>query len=172
MTNVVINLKRLKQKSFLRLLFIFGLLLFLPLIRKKPTREMNEWLIVFFMKGFISSILDTVVYKMGFVKYPINLFKFFNISVLFSYLLYPMSCVYFNQVTKNSNIAGILIKVLFFSIPMTIVELFLEKKTNLIKYCNGWNSVVSFITLTLTFLLVRGIMSFIRQLNKSIKPEF
>jgi hypothetical protein len=156
------------QKTFLRLLFIFGLLLFLPLIRRKPSKEMNEWLIVFFTKGYISSILDTIVYKMGYIKYPINLFKFFNISVLFSYLLYPLACVYFNQVTKNSNMVGILIKVLLFSIPMTIAEFFLEKKTNLIKYCKGWNSMVSFITLNLTFLLVRGFMAAVRKLNKEV----
>jgi len=158
------------QKTFLRLLFIFGLLLFLPLIRRKPSKEMNEWLIVFFTKGYISSILDTIVYKKGYIKYPINLFKFFNISVLFSYLLYPLACVYFNQVTKNSNIIGILIKVLFFSVPMTIAEFFLERKTNLIKYCKGWNSIVSFITLTLTFLLVRGFMAAVRMLNKEVVP--
>jgi len=158
------------QKTFLRLLFIFGLLLFLPLIRRKPSKEMNEWLIVFFTKGYISSILDTIVYKKGYIKYPINLFKFFNISVLFSYLLYPLACVYFNQVTKNSNIIGILIKVLFFSVPMTIAEFLLERKTNLIKYCKGWNSIVSFITLTLTFLLVRGFMAAVRMLNKEVVP--
>jgi hypothetical protein len=151
------------QMKVLRLLFMLGLFLFFPLIRKRPSKEMNEWLIVFFMKGYLSSIFDTLVNKLGYVKYPVNLFKWFDISVLFSYLLYPLSCVYFNQVTKNSNTVGVLIKVLFFSVPMTIIEILLEKKTNLIKYNKGWNSIVSFITLTITFLLVRGIMSIIRQ---------
>lgn len=127
---------------------------------------MNEWLIVFFLKSYISSFVDTIVNKKGYVRYPINLVNIFDISVLFNYLLFPLSCVYFNQFTKNSSLVGIFTKVLLFSGPMAIIEDWLEKKTKLVKYSKGWTSFTSFISITFTFLLVRGMMFIVRKLNK------
>jgi hypothetical protein len=164
-------LNRHFERTLLRTLFVVGLLMFIPLIRKKPSKEMNEWLIVFLIKSYISSFLDTIVNKKGYVKYPVNLVHIFDISALFNYLLFPLSCVFFNQKTKNSSIIGILIKVLFFSAPMSIVENWLEKNTKLIKYSKGWNWMTSFLSITATFLLVRGLMFFIRLLNKKSIPN-
>lgn len=160
------EVKRQFEKNTLKFLYVACILSFLPLIRRKPTEEMNEWIIIFLVKSYISSLLDTIVNKKGFVKYPVNLTKYFNISVLFSYLLFPLTCVYFNQITKNSNIIGILIKAIFFSAPMAIIEDFLEKNTKLVKYHKGWNSIISFISITSTFLLSRGIIAIIRLTNK------
>ncbi|WP_251395383.1 CBO0543 family protein [Metabacillus litoralis] len=161
------KLKRKSEINILRSLFAFGIISFIPLMRKKPTKEMNEWLIVFFIKSYISSYLDIIVNKKGFVKYPVNLFKIFNTSVLFDYLLFPLACVYYNQLTKNSTLKGILTRVLFFSVPIAFVEDILVKNTKLIKYKKGWNSIISFISLTLTFLVVRALISVIRYFNKS-----
>jgi hypothetical protein len=159
--------KRKFEIIVLRALFIFGLISFFPLIRKRPTKQMNEWIIVFFLKSYISSLLDTYINKIGFVRYPIKLFKIFDISILFDYILYPLCCIYYNQLTKNSSIQGILVKVLLFSIPMALVEDILERKTKLIKYHKGWNSIISFSSITGTFLFVRGLISFVRYLNKN-----
>lgn len=155
------------EKTILSSLFVAGLLFFFPLIRKKPSKEMNDWLLVFFIKSYISSILDTIINKKGYVKYPVNLGKNFNISVLFSYLLFPLACIYFNQVTKNSSLTGTLVKVIFLGGPMALIESWLEKNTKIIKYGRGWNSFTSFVSISFTFLFVRGIMSIIRKLNNS-----
>ncbi|MDQ0244057.1 hypothetical protein J2S09_001602 [Bacillus fengqiuensis] len=86
------------EKTVLKLLFVFGIAAFFNLIRKPP---MKDWVIVFLLKSYIASILDVLTVKKEYVKYPVNLFKIFDISVMFSYLLFPITCVYFNQVTNN-----------------------------------------------------------------------
>jgi hypothetical protein len=158
--------KRNFEIYLLRSLFVLGIISFFPLIRKKPAKQMNEWIIIFFIKSYISSFLDTIVNKKGFVSYPVRLFKIFNISVLFNYILFPLTCVYYNQLTKNSSLQGILTKSLYFSVPMAFFEDILEKNTKLVKYKNGWNSFISFFSITVTFLFVRGVISVIRFLNK------
>ncbi|MFB9759298.1 CBO0543 family protein [Ectobacillus funiculus] len=75
----------------------------------------------------------------------------------------PISCVYYNQLTKNSNIFGMIVKAMGFSIPMTIVENWLEQNTRLIKYKKSWNWKYTFSSLTTTFLIVRLIMGIIRK---------
>lgn len=143
------------EKNVLRFLFVFGLISFFNLVRKPPVKDS---LIIFFLKSYIASLLDTLTVKKGYVKYPVNLFKTFNISVLFSYLLFPITCVYYNQITKNSNIFGVILKVIYFSVPMTLVETWLEKNTKLIKYKKGWDWKHSFASISGTFLIVRLLM--------------
>ncbi|MGF9738948.1 CBO0543 family protein [Priestia megaterium] len=82
--------------------------------------------------------------------------------MLFDYILFPITCVFYNQLTKDSRIIQCLLKVLYFSIPMTIAELWLEKNTRLIKYKNGWNWTTTFYSLSFSLLLVRFTMSVIR----------
>ncbi|WP_223592289.1 CBO0543 family protein [Neobacillus bataviensis] len=147
------------EKNTLRILFILGIGAFFNLIRKPP---MKEWIIIFLLKSYIASILDNILVKKGYFKYPVNLFKIFDISALFSYLLFPIICIYFNQITKNSNIKGILFKCLLFSLPSALAEHWLERKTKLIKYKKSWTSVHSFFSIAFTFLMVRFLMTLIR----------
>lgn len=148
------------EKNTLRILFIFGIGAFFNLIRKPP---MKDWIIIFLLKSYIASILDNLLVKKGYFKYPVNLFKTFDISVLFSYLIFPISCIYFNQVTKNSTTKGILLKCLLFSLPSALAEHWLEKNTKLIKYKKSWTSVHSFFSIASTFLMVRFLMTIIRR---------
>jgi len=161
-------MKHTFEKNVLRALFIFGIISLIHLIKKPPTKD---WLLVFLFKGFLSSILDNLVVKKGYVTYPIKLFKSFDFSFIFDYLLYPVACVHFNQVTKKSSIPGILLKTLYFSIPMAVTEHFLEKKTKLLKFKKGWNSYTSFITLSITFLISRAFIAIVRKANNEPVPE-
>src|SRR3954452_8655015 len=136
-------------KNILRALLIFGIISLINLMRRPPIKD---WLLIFLFKGVISTLLDNIIVKKGYIKYPINLFKYFDISFIFDYLLYPINCVYFNQVTKKSNILSIIVKTFYFTIPMAVTEYFLEKKTSLIKFKNGWNSFTSFWTSSITLL--------------------
>lgn len=74
------------------------------------------------------------------------------------------TCVFYNQLTKDSRIIQCHLKVLYFSIPMTIAELWLEKNTRIIKYKNGWNWTTTFYSLSFSLLLVRFTMSVIRRI--------
>lgn len=148
------------EKNILKLLFVLGIGAFFKLIRKPP---LKDWLIIFLMKTYISTILDNLLVKKGYLKYPVNLFKAFDISVLFSYLIFPISCIYFNQVTRNSNIIGTLFKSILFSAPATIAENWLEKNTKLIKYKKSWTALHSFGSIAASFLIVRILMVLIRK---------
>jgi hypothetical protein len=124
---------------------------------------MKDWLIIFLLKSYIATILDNLLVKKGYLKYPVKLSKLFDVSVLFSYLLFPISCVYFNQVTKKSGLLDILVKSLVFSVPSAIAEHYIEKYTKLIKYQRSWTSIHSFGSIALTFLAVRFLMGIIRK---------
>ncbi|WP_338448355.1 CBO0543 family protein [Niallia oryzisoli] len=156
------------EMNILRVLLILGIITIINLIRKPPVKD---WFFIFVLKGCLSSILDTLVVKKGYIKYPVTLLKSVSISFGFDYLLYPIACVYYHQITKSSNIVGILIKALYFSIPMAITEYFLEKKTNLINFKKGWNSFTSFWTMTITFLISRLIIALVRKCDKTPIPE-
>lgn len=152
-------MKRQKhEKMFLRILCVIGIGSFFHLLRKPP---LKDWLIIFLLKSYIASILDNLLVKKGYLTYPVKLLKTFDVSVLFSYLLFPVTCIYYNQVTKNSSIAGTLVKTLLFSVPSTFAKHWIERKTNLIKYKKSWTSAHSFLSIAGTFLLVKLIMGLI-----------
>lgn len=157
-------MRRSAEKNILKTLFIFGIFSFFLLVKKPPRKE---WLIIFLLKGYIASILDNILVKKGYLKYPVSLFKTFDISVLFSYIIFPVTCIYYNQVTKNSGLAGILTKCLIFSVPSATAEHWLEKNTNLIRYKKNWTSFHSFASIASTFLAVRFLMGGIRKLTQN-----
>jgi hypothetical protein len=105
---------------------VIGIGTFFNLIRKPPIKD---WLIIFLLKSYISSIIDNILVKKGYLKYPVKWIKTFDFSVIFSYLIFPVSCIYYNQVTKNSSVFGIIFKCLLFTLPSTIVELWFERNT-------------------------------------------
>ena len=145
---------------FLRILFVISIGVLIRLMKKPPIKD---WLIVFLLKSYIASMLDNVFVKKGFIKYPVRTFKLFDISVLFSYIIFPVTCVFFNQVTRNSNFVGILTKSLLFSIPSAFAEFFIVKYTKLVQYRKRWNSLYSFLSIVSTFLFVRFSMMIIQK---------
>jgi hypothetical protein len=156
------------EKKTLRLLLVFGLISFFNLMRKPPVKD---WMLIFLFKGYLSSIVDKLLVTKGYITYPVKLVKWFDVSFIFDYLLYPVACVYFNQATKTSSLMGILMKALCFSIPMALVEHFFEKRTSLIKFKKGWNSLISFYSLTVTFLISRIFIALIRKANNAPVPD-
>lgn len=158
------------DRIILKGLLGFGLLA-LPwlLLRKRP---LKDWIIIFATKGVYASIVDSFVVHRNWVAYPVRfLKKIFKISILFDYLLLPIVCVFYNQVTYDSKLLGILGKALFFSIPMTIVEFGLKRKTKLIHWKKKWKSYHTLSSLTLTLWLDRGMMGLIRKVSHSCRPK-
>jgi hypothetical protein len=73
--------------------------------------------------------------------------------------------LYYNQWTLNSKPLEIILKLFPFVIPQTIIETIASKKTNLIKWKNGWTWYHSLISLMVKLLICRSIIAIIRIIN-------
>ena len=91
--------------------------------------------------------------------------KYFDSSLLFDYLLFPLLCVFYNRTSEKSNLHSIFLQSFIYTTPMTVLEVILEKKTNLIRYKKNWNWLITYSTLVVTFLFVRGFIVIIRKFN-------
>jgi hypothetical protein len=158
----------MKDRTILNLLTIFGIggsIFFLS--RKKG--DLKDWFLIFFIKTLVSTVFDGPVIKTKYLQYPHRYFpKFFDSNIVFLYILFPLSCVMYNQFTYKMKLLKTILSVFLFSGPMTLFENWLEKNTNLVKYHKGWNSYITFIVLSFTFLLVKGCIEVIRFLDKKI----
>lgn len=128
--------------------------------RKPPIKD---WLIVFFLKGFISFTFNMVFVAYGLLSYPVRFFpNIFQTTVVFDLLAYPMLCVFYNQTTLKSNLQGIIIQAFLYSVPATIFEWWLSEYTQVVKFHSGWNWVYSLLFFLATFMGVRAITALIR----------
>ena len=151
------------QKKLLRIVLGVGLLL-IPFAFKRE--KLKDWLLIFFLKGYISSFLDQIIVKKKQISYPVRFMsKYFDSSLLFDYLLFPLLCVFYNRTSEKSNLHSIFLQSFIYSTPMTVLEVILEKKTNLIRYKKKWNWLITYFTLVTTFLFVRGFIAIIRKFN-------
>ena len=151
------------QKKLLRIVLGVGLLL-IPFAFKRE--KLKDWLLIFFLKGYISSFLDQIIVKKKRISYPVRFMsKYFDSSLLFDYLLFPLLCVFYNRTSEKSNLHSIFLQSFIYSTPMTVLEVILEKKTNLIRYKKNWNWLITYLTLVITFLFVRGFIAIIRKFN-------
>ncbi|WP_078592895.1 CBO0543 family protein [Evansella clarkii] len=158
----------MKDKTILNLLTVIGIggsIFFL--LRKKA--DLKDWFLIYFIKTLVSTLLDGPVIKRKYLQYPVRYFpKLFDSNIVFLYILFPLSCVMYNQFTYKMNLLKSFFSVFLFSGPMTLIENWLEKNTGLVEYNKGWNGVFTFSVLSFTFLLVKGCIEFIRFLdNKS-----
>lgn len=151
------------QKQLLKIFLGVGILL-LPFAFKRE--KIKDWFLVFFIKGYISSFIANIVVRNNQISFPIRFMpKFFDISIIFDYLLFPLLCVFYNRTSLTSKPVSILFQSLLYSTPMTLIEVLLERYTDLIKYKRKWNWIITYITLVVTFLGVRGFMSLTRKMN-------
>jgi hypothetical protein len=156
----------MKDRTILNLLTLSGIAgsIFFLLRKKGNTKD---WFLIFFIKTLVSTIIDGPVVKTKFVQYPHRyLSKLFDSNIVFLYILFPLSCVMYNQFTYKMKPLTSILSVFLFSGPMAAIEHWLEKNTNLVKYNRGWNSFISLIVLSFTFSLVKGCIEGIRFLSK------
>jgi hypothetical protein len=155
----------LRERKILKYLLVGGLISIPFIFRKQPIKD---WILVFCLKAFYSGYIDSFMVAKNKISYPVRYFpKIFNINVLFDLLLFPISCVIYNQLTYRSNFVKSLYMALPITIPMTIAEIWAEKNTKLLTYKKKWNWFYSFITLTFSLWLVRGTMAIIRKVDKT-----
>jgi hypothetical protein len=122
----------------------------------------KDWIIVFFLKGFLSLLCDTYFVSKGWISYPDRFFpNVFQTTIVFAVLAYPMLCVLYNQTSYRSSLRGILTQAVLYSIPPTLFEWWASENTRLVAF-NGWTWYYSFLFFLGTFLAVRGIIELIR----------
>ncbi|WP_335871759.1 CBO0543 family protein [Bacillus sp. 2205SS5-2] len=158
-----------KDRRILYLLTIIGLLL-LPFTLKKPAKD---WLFVYFFHAFLSIVQGSLVTGRHFLTFPVRFFpKIYRSSLLFDGLLFPIIAVLHNQWTFHSKRAGIVVKALMFSTPMTIGELWFENNTQLISY-KKWTWITTLTTVTINLLFTRGVIGLIRRwcTHKESEPK-
>jgi hypothetical protein len=135
---------------------------------KKP---LTEWLLVFFSKAYISSLLDNYFVVSGNFSYPVRFLPTkFDTSLVFDYLAFPVLCVLYNQTSHKSKLTGIIGQAILYSCLITLIEWWIESNTLLIDY-RHWNLFYSLGFFILTFLLVRGLLGLVRKVNKHRKEN-
>lgn len=154
----------LKDKTLLNIITIIGMAGWAFLFRKGPIKD---WFLIYLCKTLVSTLLDSPVGKKKYVTYPKRPFsKYFDSNIVFLYVLFPLSCVLYNQFTYKMKALKAIPSVLIFSAPMAIVENILEKNTQLVKYGKGWSGLHTFTALTVTFWIVRAFIQGIRFLSQ------
>lgn len=142
---------------------VLVILIFIRVFRTPYTRD---WVIVFLLKAYIASFVGVIVVKHGWIDYPVRLLpEYFDNSILFEYLAFPASCLLFNLTTLHSDHRGIILQTVLYSGVMSAVEVALEQHSQVIRY-HGWMWYDTFVTLAVTFLMVRYAMYGIRKLSR------
>lgn len=162
----------MRDRTILNIITVIGISgTIFALFRKRG--YIKDWFLIFFIKTLVSTVMDGPVIKRKYLKYPHRYFsKFFDSNIVFLYLVFPLLCVIYNQFTFKMRPLPSLLSVFLFSGPMTIIENWLEKNTNLVKYNKGWNSFVTLIVLTFTFWIVKGWIEGIRFLDKKFNNPY
>jgi len=125
-------------------------------------RYFQDWIVVFLFKGLLDFILGSPLVTLNLIKYPTRLLPdYYQTSLLFELLVFPILCILYNQVTRKRGFWPIIYYALLFSAGITGIEYPLELYTDLIEYIE-WSWFTTFYTLTITFLMSRSFIAFYR----------
>lgn len=142
-----------KDKFVLFCCWIIGIVL---LIKFVPKNKLRHAVVPFMFKQVITWLFGLIVVEKGLIKYPVREFKkAYKGSFSFEYFLYPVLCTLFNLYypEKGSRLLKFAYLNIFSGIP-TILEVFIKKYTNLIKY-RKWQWYLSYSTMGITYYLSR-----------------
>lgn len=150
-------------------LFVFTITGFLALKKLLKGPLLKRWCIVYFLTIAITVTVDKILVNLKFLKYPKRLLATYtDIHVVFDFLICPVITIAHNQITyKDKNFLLIILKLLIFTVPQLISEVWAVKNTNLIQWNKGWKWYHTFLSMNLKFYLIRVIMAIQdkRQLN-------
>ncbi|WP_066263878.1 CBO0543 family protein [Heyndrickxia acidicola] len=156
----------MKDRKILNVITLLGILGWGFLFRRKG--DIKDWFLVYLFKTLVSTLLDEPIIRKKLVKYPHRYFpNFFDSNIVFLYILFPLTCVIFNQFTYRMKPIKIFFSVILFSGPMAFTESLLEKNTDLVKYSRKWNGFYSFVALSFSFLIVRLLTGMVRLIAKN-----
>ncbi|MFT4416184.1 CBO0543 family protein [Fredinandcohnia humi] len=121
-----------------------------------PKNKIRLAVVAFLFKQIITFLIGLVVVELGLLEYPVRLFASINrTSFTYEFYAFPVICAAFNvwYPSGRSNLIQIGYYVGFSSV-MTIIEVIIEKYTDLITYIH-WEWYISWITICFSFLLAR-----------------
>ncbi|WP_437834648.1 CBO0543 family protein (plasmid) [Niallia taxi] len=154
----------MKDKTILNIITIIGLSGWSIFCRKGPIKD---WLLVYLFKAVITALIDVPIARKKIVQYPTRYFpKLYETNIIFDYVIFPLVCVIYSQFTNRMNGIKVILFVFILSIPMTLIEGLLERKTMLIHYSDKWNWLHTFTYLTVTFWLSRLFVACTRLLKQ------
>lgn len=141
-------------------LLIIGIALLFFSLRKPPIKDM---ILIFLMTSYFTTFLGVLVVEEKMLEYPKNfLSNYFSSSLLYEYLLLPVICIYFYQATYHSRYSSIILKCALYTSVLTIIEVLLERNTELIEY-HTWTWVHTFISIFFLMLFIRMLMQLINK---------
>lgn len=90
------------------------------------------------------------------IEYPVRLFSKANrTSFTFEYFIYPSICAIFNvHYPEGKGSFGQFMYYFYYCTAITIIEVIVEKYTNIITYVH-WTWYVTWVTLYITFYMTR-----------------
>lgn len=155
------------QKQFLGITLIINLVILIPLLLRKP--PIKDWVIVYLFNAVTNGIIDNVLSKLKIVQYPVKLFsKVFDTHLVFDYFLYPTFTIIYNQMTEKDKIFSIVYKLILITIPPFFIEIWAERKTDLIKWSRKWKWYHTFLSLILKSLVTRSMIAIIRKADQKM----
>lgn len=151
------------MERLLQRLMLIACIVSIPFLFRKP--KLNVWITTFFMKGVLSSLIDTIVVKTGRVSYPTRpIPKIFKINILFDYLFFPLLSVLWVRWSYKVKPSTMILQSLCFSVPMSIGQWWFEKRGMLFKW-NNWSILHTFAFVNLTLWTVRGFIGLLKKLE-------
>ena len=116
-------------------LLIIGISLFLNCLRKAQIKDL---IMVFLLTSYLSAFLGVLVVEENMLEYSVNLLSYyFSSSILYEYLLLPVVNMYFYQATHSLKYPSIVLKCAVYTSILTVIEVILERNTDLISY-HSW----------------------------------
>ncbi|CAG7650165.1 CBO0543 family protein [Paenibacillus allorhizosphaerae] len=155
------------ERILIRMLFV-SCLAAAPFILKRKNLPM--YLTIFFAKGILSSAVDSIFIKRNKIEYPVRPFpKIFDTNILYDLLFYPLLSVVWVRWTDRSKPLGMILKSLCFSVPMSVAQWIMEKRTKLFKW-RSWSVLQTFAYINFTLFAIRALAGGVRKLTKKNKP--
>ncbi|WP_053367927.1 CBO0543 family protein [Bacillus sp. FJAT-27245] len=137
----------------------------LPILFKGS--KVRENLLILFSKGVLSTLIDAYVVGTKRLEYPVRPFpKIFKTNIIFDLLFFPLLSVIWVKLSYHDNLRKILLKSLFFSVPMSLGQWFMERKTKLFKW-NRWSPFHTFASVNFTLFSIRGLIGLLKIIDKS-----
>ncbi|WP_180322344.1 CBO0543 family protein [Mesobacillus foraminis] len=159
----------MKDKIILRMITVLGLSGAAFLLRKG---SIKDFFLIFLFKSVVSSLIDAPIARKKLVQYPYRYFKSsFNINIIFDFLIFPLLCVIYSKLTNKADTLKTVLTVFLLSVPMTIIEEILRRKTRLVKYSKKWSWFHTLAYLTVTFWSSRLFVAALRFLEQNRDSE-
>ncbi len=121
-----------------------------------PKEKIRQAIVVFMFKQLLTWLLGLTVAELGLIEYPVRSFaKATKTSFDFEYFIYPAFCVLFNlHYPRTKKLIVEFLYYFSFCTALTIIEIIVEKNTNIINYIH-WTWYITWASFLITFYASR-----------------